>query len=150
MLIDELQKTDLTQEERTTLETLYKAFNQQTPDLLDQACTPDWQDIPLAPGQEAGPAGLKKMMPVFFSAFPDLKMEIHEVIGSHGRAAVRGSLVGTHRGNLFGVPATHEKVDMPFHDLHHFRDGRLTHTYHVEDWFGLFLRLGQWPSVRNA
>ena len=31
MLIDELQKTDLTQEERTALETLYKAFNRAYP-----------------------------------------------------------------------------------------------------------------------
>ena len=31
MLIDELHKTNLTQEERTALETLYKAFNEQNP-----------------------------------------------------------------------------------------------------------------------
>jgi hypothetical protein len=77
-------------------------------------------------------------------------MEIDEVIGSHDRVAVRGSLVGTNRGNLFGVPATNEKVDIPFHELHHLRDGRLTHTYYVEDWFGMFLRLGQWPPCAEC
>ena len=147
MLNEELKKTNLTDQERTALETLYRAFNERQPDLLDQACSPDWQDIPAAPGQVAGPEGLKQMMPIFFSAFPDLKMEIHEVIGFNGRAAVRGSFVGTHRGNLFGVSATNEKVDVAFHELHHFHDGRLTRTYHVEDWFGLFQRLGQWPPA---
>lgn len=150
MLTEELQKTNLTQQERTALETLYRAFNERQPDLLDQVCSPDWQDIPSAPGQASGPDGLKQMMPVFFSAFPDLKVEVHEVIGFGGRAAVRGSFVGTHDGSLFGVPATNQKVEIAFHELHHFRDGRLTHTYHVEDWFGLFQRLGQWPPARPA
>ncbi len=141
------QSSDLTREELASLETLYRAFNEKRPELLDQACWPDWQDIPLAPGQEPGTNGFKKMMPYFFAAFPDLKMEIHEVIGSNGRAGVRASLVGTHRGELFGVPASNQPVRVTFHEFHHFREGRLTHTWHVEDWFGMFQKIGQQPPA---
>ncbi len=146
-IAEEAQSSGLTQEELGAIDTLYRAFNDRNPDLLDQACWPDWQDIPLAPGQEAGTTGLKKMMPLFFAAFPDLKMEIHEVIGSQGRAGVRASMVGTHLGEFFGVPASKQQVRVTFHEFHHFRDGRLTHTWHVEDWFGMFQRIGRWPPA---
>ena len=136
------QSSNLTSQELASLETLYRAFDEKNPELLDQACWPDWQDIPLAPGQEPGTDGLKKMMPYFFNAFPDLKMEIHEIMGSNGRAGVRASLVGTHRGELFGVPASNQQVSVTFHEFHHFREGRLTHTWHVEDWFGMFQKIG--------
>ena len=90
---------------------------------------------------------MKKLMPLFLAAFPDLRMEIHEVIGSHRRAGVRASMIGTNRGEWFGVPASNEEVRVTFHEFHHFREGRITHTWHVEDWFGMFQRMGRWPHV---
>ena len=141
------QFSNLTSEELSSLETLYRAFDEKNPELLDEACWPDWQDIPLAPGQEPGTNGFKKMMPYFFAAFPDLKMEVHEVIGSNGRAGVRASIVGTHRGELFGVPPSNQLVRVTFHEFYHFREGRLTHTWHVEDWFGMFQKIGHQPPA---
>ena len=147
---EQTQTNGLTEQEREAVEMLYEAFNERNPDLLDLACWPDWQDIPLAPNQEPGTAGFKKMMPLFFAAFPDLRMEVHEVIGSHGRAGVRASLVGTQRGEFFGVPASDQPVRVTFHEFHHFHEGRLTHTWHLEDWFGMFQRIGRWPPVQNS
>jgi hypothetical protein len=37
--------------ERKAVETLYQAFSLQQPDLVNEAVTADWADIPLAPGQ---------------------------------------------------------------------------------------------------
>lgn len=149
-IAEQAQSTGLTQQELNAIETLYRAFNERNPDLLDEACCPDWQDIPLSPGQEPGRDGFKKLMPVFFAAFPDLKLEIHEVIGSHGRAGVRLSLVGTHRGELFGVAASNQQVRVAFHEFHHLLDGRLTHTWHLEDWFGMFQHIGHYPPVSTV
>ena len=100
----------LSGEELRAIETLYRAFTDKNPDLLDEACTPDWQDIPLLPGQGPGPNGLKEMLPMFFQAFPDLKIVVHEIVGSAGRAGVRASITGTHRGEIFGVPPTGQAV----------------------------------------
>ncbi len=46
-------------QDRTTIETFYRAFAGE-PDLLDQAVTADWQDIPLSPGQGPGRDGIKR------------------------------------------------------------------------------------------
>jgi predicted ester cyclase len=138
---------ELSSEEVDAIETLYRAFTEKKPDLLDQACTPDWQDIPLAPGQGPGPNGLKQLMPLFFEAFPDMKIVIHEIIGSRGHAGVRASITGTHDGAIFGVQATGKKVDVALHEFHHLEGGRITHTWHLEDWFGMLNGIGAWPPA---
>ena len=134
----------LSGEELQAIETLYRAFTDQNPDLLDEACASDWQDIPLLPGQGPGPGGLKAMLPMFFAAFPDLKIIVHEIVGSSGRAGVRASITGTHLGEIFGVPASGQAVDVALHEFHHLKDGRLTHTWHLEDWFGMLNKIGAW------
>jgi predicted ester cyclase len=135
----------LSAEEIRSIETLYRAFTESNPNLLDEACTPDWQDIPLLPGQGPGPDGLKKLMPMFLNAFPDLKIVVHEIVGSEGRAGVRASIVGTHSGEIFGVAPTGRAVEVALHEFHHLRDGRITHTWHLEDWFGMLNQIGGWP-----
>ena len=135
----------LSAEEIRSIETLYRAFTESNPDLLDEACTSDWQDIPLLPGQGPGPDGLKKLMPMFLNAFPDLTIVVHEIVGSEGRAGVRASIVGTHSGEIFGVAPTGRVVEVALHEFHHLRDGRITHTWHLEDWFGMLNQIGGWP-----
>ena len=137
----------LSGEELQAIAILYRAFTDKNPGLLDEACAPDWQDIPLGPGQGPGPDGLKAMLPMFFQAFPDLKIGVHEIVGSAGRAGVRASITGTHRGEIFGVPPTGQAVDVALHEFHHLRDGRLTHTWHLEDWFGMLNKIGAWPPA---
>ena len=140
----------LTEKELRSIETFYRAFTDHKPDLLDQVCTPDWQDIPLAPGQGPGPEGLKRLITsVFLTAFPDLKIVVHEIVGSPGRAGVRASITGTPLGEVMGVAPTGQPVDLALHEFHHLKNGLLTHTWHLEDWFGLFNRLGVWhlPSA---
>ena len=139
------QTSTLTEKELQSIETFYRAFTDHNPDLLDEVCNPDWQDIPLAPGQGPGPEGLKSLITsIFLTAFPDLKIIVHEIVGSPGRAGVRASITGTHLGEVMGVPPTGQPVDFALHEFHHLKDGLLTHTWHLEDWFGLFNRLGVW------
>jgi predicted ester cyclase len=135
----------LSAEEMRSIENLYRAFTDKNPALLDDACTPDWQDIPLLPGQGPGPQGLKDLIPMFLNALPDMKILIHEIVGSAGRAGVRASIVGTHKGELLGVPPTGKTVDVALHEFHHLENGRITHTWHLEDWFGMLNKIGAWP-----
>jgi predicted ester cyclase len=128
---------------------LYQAFNDRRPELLDEACWSDWEDVPLAPGQQPGVEGFKKLMPVFFAAFPDLRIEVDEIIGAAGCAGVRARLLGTHLGMLFGVSPSGQRVEVRMYEFHHLRDGRVSHTWHLEDWFGMFQRIGCWPLHQN-
>lgn len=140
--------TGLSADERGAIVTFYRAFEGR-PDLLDDAVDHDWQDIPLAPGQAAGRDGMKPLIAAFTTAFPDAKVTIQEMIGVPGRAAVRAVISGTHRGEWFGIPPTGRSFRMPIHEFHHIADGRLTRTWHLEDWFGWLDQVGAWPMHRQ-
>jgi steroid delta-isomerase-like uncharacterized protein len=135
--------------QRQSLEHFYAALGTQDVDLVDQALTSDWEDIPPAHGQVAGPEGIKPIYRMLISAFPDVSVEITEVLAEAGRAAVRVRVTGTHRGDLFGVPASGKSVRFALHEFHEFEGDRLRRTYHLEDLFGLFTQIGAWPSLNK-
>ncbi|GHO98040.1 hypothetical protein KSF_080880 [Reticulibacter mediterranei] len=136
----------ITDIERKTIEMFYRAFSDKNPDLLNDAVAPDWKDIPLAPGQGPGPDGFKPMLRTFIAAFPDIKITIKEMIGAPGHAGVRAEITGTHQGEWFGIAPTGKMISVAIHELHHLQDGKITHTWHLEDWFGMLNQVGAWPS----
>lgn len=140
------QPLGLTDGDLLAVETLYRAFSEGDPGLLDQAVTPDWQDIPLAPGQQPGREGMKPLIERFAAAVPDAAVKIHEIIGGPGRAAVRAEITGTHQGSWFGIAPTGKRFVLPLHEFHRIKDGRLTHTLHLEDWLGWLNQVGAFPS----
>ena len=137
--------TPLSEQEQEAVRLLYRAFSDKNPDLVDQAVASDWQDIPLGPGQEPGPQGFKPIVQAFLDAFPDLDIVIHEIMGSAGRAAVRAEIRGTHQGEWFGIPPTNKQVRLALHEFHHLENGLITHTWHLEDWWGMFHQIGTLP-----
>jgi predicted ester cyclase len=132
--------------ERLAVETLYRAFSEKDPDLVDTVLADDWDDIPLAPGQGAGPEGIKPIIRSFGAAFPDVRIVIHDLIQVPGRIAVRAEITGTHLGELFGIAPTGKQVSFRLHEFHALDGTRVKTTWHMEDWFGLFLQLGQFPA----
>ena len=122
--------------DRRLVERLYRAFNEADPDLLDEVLADDWRDTPMAPGQEPGRAGMKPMIAAFRAAFADLRFAPQEIVLADGRAAVRLELSGRHIGEWMGVAATGRGFTIAMHELHHLAEGRITHTWHLEDWAG--------------
>jgi len=130
----------LTETEIDTLRKFYGVFKTRNPKILDEICTPDWKDIPLAPGQKDSPEGLQEIMKHLFELCPDIEVVIHEIFGTHERASVRASMEFTHVNEIMGIPPTHQKVSVALHEFHYLKEGKLTHTWHLEDWFGLLMK----------
>ena len=139
--------TDRLAAERGAVQRLYDAFSTHNPDLIDAAVTPDWQDIPLAPGQGPGPQGMKPVIRSVIAAFPDVRIVIHDLLQLPGKIAVRGEISDTHQGELFGIAPTGKTVSFRIHEFHALDGERITTTWHMEDWFGLFLQLGRFPTI---
>jgi len=138
----------LSTQDRATVDLFYRAFAGEL-ELLDQVVTPDWQDIPLAPGQAPGPEGIKPMIVGLKQAIPDVAIKVHEVIADGDRIGVRAEITGTHTGAWFGVAPTGRTFTVALHEFHRIEDGRLTHTFHLEDWFGWLNQVGAWPASKD-
>ena len=122
----------LTTAERQAIETFYAAWQAKKPELLSQVCTPDWQDIPRGPGQVPGPEGLGHILQKFTTAFPDTEVVIHEIFGTHERAGVRAEIRFTNSRDVPGLATTGRQVSIALHEFHYLKDGKLTHTWHLE------------------
>lgn len=135
----------LTSQEIDTIKAFYGVFTNRDYSVVDQLLTPDWQDIPLAPGQQDGPEGYKSLVQGFAMAFPDVRINIHEIYGTHERAGVRAEIVFTHSNEFMGIAPTHQQLTIAIHEFHHLKDGKLAKTWHLEDWLTMLLKTGAWP-----
>jgi len=136
--------------DRVAIETFYRAFGPAGAVILDEALAPDWQDIPLAPGQAPGRDGMKPLVDAFLAAFPDVQVRVHEMLGVPGRVAVRAEITGTHLGPWFGVGPTGRAFRMPIHEFHEVAEGRVVKTWHLEDWLGWLAQVGAWPAAAGT
>jgi NADPH:quinone reductase-like Zn-dependent oxidoreductase/predicted ester cyclase len=139
----------LTKQEIEAIHAFYSVFSNRDYRILDKVLAPDWQDIPLAPGQEDGPEGYINLVKGFTQAFPDVSITVHEIFGSHERAGVRAEMSFTHSSEFMGIAPTHQKLTITLHEFHHLSAGKLTKTWHLEDWLSMLLQTGAWPPKSN-
>jgi predicted ester cyclase len=118
----------------------YAAWQTNDFTIIDKLFSPDWQDIPAAPGQEAGPEGLKNVITFFRQNFPDIAINVHDIFGTADRIAVRAELTFTHDKEFMGIAPVNKKVTVSMLELHHLENNKITHTWHMEDWFGLLMQ----------
>lgn len=136
------------------LKIFYGAFSGDTSRLAD-VVTPDWDDIPLAPGQGPGPDGIKPLIENIGKSFDNFHIVINDIIDArgpngNGKVGVRGEMRGKHVGDMFGIAGTGKDVVVSIHEFHEVEDGRLRRTWHQEDWLGFFFQVGNAPQIGGA
>lgn len=82
-----------------------------------------------------------KMISGFPQMIPDLKVKILDVMVSGDKIIVRADARGTPAGEFLGTPHTGKSFYIMTIDILTVRDGRISHTYHLENWFGALAQL---------
>lgn len=62
-------------------------------------------------------------------AFPDLTVEIHDQIAEDDKVVTRKSITGTHKGQLFDISPTGQKIRIDVIDIVRVKDGK-----YIEHW----------------
>ena len=119
----------------------YEPFRTGDTSVYAEILTEDWIDVPLAPGQEHGPAGMAGQIAAFRHAMPDYDVTHENLIVGGDRVAVRNTVSGTHQGVFMGHEPTGRHIEMRTMDIHQVRDGRIVVTWHLEDFAGLMAQL---------
>jgi steroid delta-isomerase-like uncharacterized protein len=130
-----------------TLEGFERMFNQGDLDYVDAAVGPGAIDHQEPAGTEFAPH-LKNVISTLRTAFPDLRFDVHELVGEGDTVACRSTMTGTHQGPLrigpmAGLPVNGTRIDVPH--MHFFRydaEGRLTDLWHVWNTLMLARQLG--------
>jgi predicted ester cyclase len=134
------------QSARASLAPFYKALNaanvNDAPELIKQSTAPEWvtcRGNDLCNTREEVMAGVGQRL----RAIPDLKWEIKEILVAGDRAIVRGEATGTPAGDLMGAKTNGKSFKLMSLDVHTIEGGKITRTYHVEDWQGAFRQVSQ-------
>ncbi len=106
------------------------AFNQDKLELLYELCTPDFvcasPFIPTADAIKDGRGSLKQLMITYRAVHPDITYTIDEMVAEDNLVAISFTYIGTHSGEVPGIPATGEKVKVNEICFAHFTDGKLS------------------------
>lgn len=99
-------------------------------------------ESPLAGGSTQGREQIRQVFQSYFVAFPDLRMDVGEVLVDDQRAAVMATFTGTDRGGFMGMPATGRRVTIPVVFLYEFKDGKIVHDRRIYDFTGMLVQVG--------
>lgn len=120
-------------------------FNEPNLDIADEIFVPGFKShLPLAP--ELTRDGWKAFVQGFYTGFPDLRMEVQEVIETVDRAVLRVTYHGTHNGEFQGVPATGKSVAMTGIGIFEIRNGRAVENWAEINVIELMQQIGAIPT----
>ncbi|WP_162942403.1 ester cyclase [Desertimonas flava] len=99
------------------------------------------------PGLAPTKAGALEYFEMLLSAFPDLRMDVQDLIVDGDKAAIRVRATGTHDGEFLGVPPTGKHVEIELIDIMRMDgDGLLCEHWGVADMLSLMQQLGAVPA----
>ena len=133
--------TDASRHITDVVRAFYEPFRTGDTSVYSEILADDWIDIPLAPGQEQGPAGMAAQIAAFRRAMPDYDVKHEDLVVGGDRVAVRNTVSGTHQGAFMGHEPTGRRIEMRTMDIHQVRDDKIVITWHLEDFAGLMAQL---------
>jgi predicted ester cyclase len=122
---------------------LDEAFSKGDVDVLDELMTPDFVNHNAPPGMDTGIDGVKQVIRVERTGFPDLTAEILRDFESGEYVIQQVRLTGTHSGPVFGAPPTGRTVTWNEIHIARVRDGRCCEHWACNDLHSLLIQIGQ-------
>ena len=124
---------------------LYDLINAGDIDGFGELLAEDFVEHEEMPG-EPSKEGVKQLFHMYRAAFPDLRMEVQDVLVSGDKAVARVRATGTHEGEFMGMAATGKSVDVQLIDITRFGDDGLAREHWgVFDALAMMQQLGAIP-----
>ncbi len=93
------------------------------------------------PMVKQGLTGIQEGAKWFEVVFPDVQATIDAIVVEGDLVVARFTWSGTHKGELFGIPASNVKVTWTGTDWWRIENGKLAEHWDVVDWSGLIQQI---------
>lgn len=127
-----------------------EVINQHRLDRADDIVKEDFIELDPLPSQQQGREGLKAILQVLWSAFPDMHWVTKEMITEDEKVVTRFVWTGTHQGEFLGVPATGKSVEVKGVVIDRLENGKMADSRILMDTMGLMQQLGAIPGPPPA
>jgi steroid delta-isomerase-like uncharacterized protein len=135
----------------SSIRRLYDLINAGDIDGFGRQVADDFVEHAEVPGIPPTKAGVVQYFRILIAAFPDLRMDVEDVIASGDKAVARVRVTGTHKGEFLGMPATGKSAAVNLIDITRFGDDRLAREHWgVSDQLALLQQLGAIPAGAPA
>jgi steroid delta-isomerase-like uncharacterized protein len=130
---------------------LYDLINTGDIDGFGRQLAADFVEHNENPGVPPTKAGTLQYFQMLVRAFPDLRMDVQDVIASGDKAVARLQVFGTHQGEFMGIPATGKSAAVNLIDITRFGDDGLAREHWgVVDQLAMMQQLGVIPAGPQA
>jgi steroid delta-isomerase-like uncharacterized protein len=109
---------------------------------IDEVVEPDVQIRTPLPVEATGAEALKEVWATLLRGFPDVHVDVQDVIAEGDKVVGRSVVTGTHQGEYMGLSPTGNSVTYDEIFIFRFVDGRIAETWGVVDVFSQMRQLG--------
>ncbi|WP_049564295.1 ester cyclase [Nonomuraea sp. SBT364] len=135
---------------KETIRRFHDAVSSGDPEIIsttiDEIVDPDVLIRTPLPVSTTGVETLKEVLVALHRAFPDLHVEIEDMIAEGDKVVTRNTCTGTHRGEYMGLAPTGKPVTYQEILVARFADGRIAETWAVVDVLSQMRQLGAFPA----
>ena len=124
----------------------YDAVGAGNLSVIDELVADDFVDREAFPGLEPNKEGVKQFFAMLRSAFPDLRMEVREMLADDDLVSVRVIATGTHEGDFMGMSSSGRRIEVQVFDILRIRDGQVAEHWGLMDAMTMMQQLGGMPE----
>ena len=132
------------EENKAIIQQWIERMNNNDDSAIDELYSSDWVGHTPS-GEIKGPEVFKQMNAASRPALPDLLFTFDDIIAEGDIVAARYTMTATHKGELFGVPATGKRISLKAAFFYRLENGKIAETFEYTDQLALFQQLGVTP-----
>ena len=137
----------MTMDHAATVRRIYDLINAGDVEGFGRLMADDFVDHEELPGLAPTKDGVLAFFRMQLAAFPDMRMEVQDIVASGDKVVARVRYTGTNRGEFMGAPASGKGVDVQLVDIFRFGDDGLGHEHWgVMDQLTMMQQLGLAPA----
>ena len=125
------------------------AFNQGKLAVVDELVAPGGVTHSVAWGMPNTREGLKQLIVMLRSAFPDLHCVVEDEISAGEKVAAHWTMRGTHKGLFLGNPPTNRPIVVQGISFARTENGQIAEDWTLLDQMGMLQQLGIIPPPRR-
>ncbi len=122
-----------------------EAFSKGEYAVIDELVSPDFVEHQNG-AQGTGPETLRRVASGLRQSFPDLRLEMEDVVATEDTVWARLRGRGTDTGGVAGRPPSGRTVEVDVIDIVRFRDGKIVEHWGVADRLGMLQQVGVIPT----
>ncbi len=133
-------------ENKAIMQQFVDGMNAQDDSFIDRLVDPNYIEHDPEPGQAPGAEGLRGIMKMLFTGFPDIKVTVNQMIAEGDVVSVAVTTTGTHNGDFMGIPATGKEISITEVHMMRMVSGKMVEHWGLADGMGMMHQLGVMPA----